>query len=673
MSFSALIKHCFLVSFILIIFLTLVRLPVFADGMIMYNHDPYANRWDFADETDQQAFINYKDGVEYLLVAIGSEIPETSGAVWVFPVPSDPQNVKLDVVTAMPQLNGEELRIKAESRLSGLQNAVLFTQLYPIPFMFIKDRVIGSYSSFGGDVKSGLNYALNAPSGSSISDVEVYDRIEKAGMVSEVVTAQTSEGIYRYLNQKGLPVTADSIVALTPYIGRKYSFILSWIPPEVTIQVPTDDEIEYKLSQYFFSPGRFPITDAWMRSIYARYPELQEAGSDARNSLIIPGQTRLNYLKTSPAISLIVYNEFKNNLSVLKELNYVVQGDHSLSTLYPPNPVTDKSSKRGVLVSFPTTMLYFPLIPTSVYADKIVPLTLRVLGHITPLLYPEIESGSSVKYYTEESHSFSPELAGFYGESNIPEIKNFDYTKIFVNVPSNRLVQDLWIVPKKPLSIILPKMILNYPVIFFLVFMILVSGISSVLAGVVVFAELRSLKGIAVLVRMGMSNLLTLLGFVIAVIFWRTKTGEIDPALKEEYKILKQKYQMKRRLGVILIACLVTLLPVFLFASMLVEIYLYRFVNFLNYIPMTPFTTGIFLIIVFGPGFIAWFLLVKFVRKFFDLRSEDQDLADRIHQSGFSTDTFLPNDYRKLVFVILFTILFVIFTIAGFLGIKDLL
>ena len=64
----------------------LIPLNVLADGM-MINPDLYSDRWDYGDQTNQQTFINYEDGLEEMILSIGIE-KANKGAVWLFPCPS---------------------------------------------------------------------------------------------------------------------------------------------------------------------------------------------------------------------------------------------------------------------------------------------------------------------------------------------------------------------------------------------------------------------------------------------------------------------------------------------------------------------------------------------------------------------------------------------------------
>lgn len=47
----------------LLVVFSLTSEPVFAGG-VMIKLDPYSDRWDYSTESNQQAFINYENGLQ---------------------------------------------------------------------------------------------------------------------------------------------------------------------------------------------------------------------------------------------------------------------------------------------------------------------------------------------------------------------------------------------------------------------------------------------------------------------------------------------------------------------------------------------------------------------------------------------------------------------------------
>jgi len=202
---------------------------VLADGM-MIKPDPYSDRWDYSNESNQQAFINYDNDLQKMIISVGFEGENSNGVVWLFPVPSDPNKVAIDVVKSLPQLSGEEISKKAKSNLDDTTKFLQMTQVYTIPFI----------SLFGTMGTTGKGYnTLGVPEGIGRGieqDVVVYEHLEKEGITSEIITAKTATGLYDYLKNKGLKIESGSIPVLDNYIGKEYSFVASWISsPEKNI------------------------------------------------------------------------------------------------------------------------------------------------------------------------------------------------------------------------------------------------------------------------------------------------------------------------------------------------------------------------------------------------------------------------------------------------------
>lgn len=196
---------------------------VLADGM-MIKPDPYSDRWDYSNESNQQAFINYDNGLQKMIISVGFEKENSNGVVWLFPVPSDPNKVAIDVVKSLPQLSGEEISKKAKSNLDDTTKFLQMTQVYTIPFI----SLFGTLRTTG----KGFDNTLGAPEGIGRNveqDVVVYEHLEKEGITSEIITAKTASGLYDYLKDKGLKIESGSIPVLDNYIGKEYSFVASWI------------------------------------------------------------------------------------------------------------------------------------------------------------------------------------------------------------------------------------------------------------------------------------------------------------------------------------------------------------------------------------------------------------------------------------------------------------
>ena len=212
-----------LIIFITLVSFTLISFPsfVFADGMVI-GPLPEGD-WVRVDESSQQAFINYENGIEKLIVAVEIE-KENQDAVWILPVPSKPEQVEIDITSKLPIFFGDEVTSKAKEVFF---NNVLFSYsgaflsqvwTFPLAIIFTSVRTAGPGTS-----------SEKIPSGDSVA---IETHIERAGMVAEVITAKDGQAIYNYFSQKGFHIKPGAIPKLNSYIEKEYSFVVAWITSE---------------------------------------------------------------------------------------------------------------------------------------------------------------------------------------------------------------------------------------------------------------------------------------------------------------------------------------------------------------------------------------------------------------------------------------------------------
>ncbi len=382
---------------------------VLADGM-MIKPNPYGNRWDYVSESNQQAYINYEDGLEKLILSIGLEEAD-SEAVWIFPVPANPERVVIDVLTEMPDLRGEEINKKAKSKLEDIEDPLLLTQIYTAPFVFaLRNSVmLSTPTNKGWGLNDSVGYGRE-------SDVIVYEHLEKEGITTEIITARTGDSLQKYFKSKNLNIGQNSIPALDHYIGKEFTFVVSWISK---------------------------------------------------------------------------------------------------------NPATkSKAKQKGVFVTFPTKKLYYPLILTSVYGSERIPTTIRIMGFVSPKVFKDIKNYTEVEYFVDKNIRLN--IDNFYNGST----KNVKYTKIEMNAPSKLLTQDLWISARQPLKTFVPLFISQHPFTTGVVLLALISILAGLLAGLVVFREARSKKGIFKFGSLGFFNCLTIIALIIRLSSLKIKKDE---------------------------------------------------------------------------------------------------------------------------------------------------
>jgi hypothetical protein len=424
------------------IFLVLIS-TAFADGGF-WIRDRDQDLWRLHSEEEQFCAISYKEGYQNMLLTINIG-PELTGekAVWIFPVPSEPENSVIEIVKEFPRIYGYDVRQRADENIKDMFSLVRATQIYPIPFELFTSVVYAGAGSKGFET-------------ATASMVEVYEHIEKYGLTTELITAKDGTAFYNYIAVKGLELPEDAKQVFNSYIGKDYSFVVSWI----------SDIEEFKktrLGEYYAKAG---IVD--QAGIAKPMPEMMPPYSG----------------------------------------NYII----------------------GVQIGFPTERIYFPLMPTSVYGSKRVPATIYVMDYVIPDFYTNIERDSTIEYYYAGSYYVPAGLEGFF--FNQPVQKNLEYTKIKINPPSKMLTDDLWMDLGAPESVKLASSVSKNPLPMFFAFWIICSVLASVLSALIVFRKDRpSLWGF---VLWGLWNLLSIVGFIIATIFMRTKT--IDSRFRQELR-----------------------------------------------------------------------------------------------------------------------------------------
>lgn len=197
-----------------IILLFLLFIPaVFADGMMhIYDND----MWSLLTEEQQFCAINYKNGYQHMILTVdtGQEL-KGDKAVWIFPVPAQPEKVAINIIKGFPNLMGYDIEEKADQLISEVFSTMRATQVYAFPLMLFAGQ-FGATSEFG-------------KAGDSLGGVTVHERIEKMGLTTELVSAENGILLANYVASKGLDLPDTSKYILQGYTGQKYSFVISWI------------------------------------------------------------------------------------------------------------------------------------------------------------------------------------------------------------------------------------------------------------------------------------------------------------------------------------------------------------------------------------------------------------------------------------------------------------
>jgi len=448
-----------LLGTLLVLFFVFAPLTASADGMVIY---PKPGGWDYSDEKEQRAYIDFNNGLEKMVIATSIETQET-GKYWIFPLPSAPEQISIDTVTQLPNMNGSEIGGLAKSNLDNLGAALNISQLYTIPF------TQRSYTSPPYDSGVMFSAGLAEEKISAEPDVVVHETLVKDGMTTEIVTAKTADGLFDHLKQQNLDVKTGSIPVLDYYIGKEYSFVVSWINK--------------------YTP---PIGE----------PQPIPAGS---------------------ASSPLLYDTTQYNNKDMAIWPYYYQ--------------------RGLVVTFKTNEIFFPLYPTSVYGSKTVPADIRIMGLVTPKVPEEIKNYITTKYYQQTYAGFAT-LEYNFGK----DIENeFTYTKISIDAPSKFLTADLTAENTAPgwvnYGLVINKINnLSEESPWFALFVVvipsimIISYLAAILSCLIIFKETRNIN-VFKYALVGLFNGLTIVGLILATIFWKIKKiKEEDKAMFEEIK-----------------------------------------------------------------------------------------------------------------------------------------
>jgi len=489
-----------LICFCLTIFITLVSFPsfVFADGMVI-GPLPEGD-WMQVDESRQQAFINYEDGIEKLIVAVEIE-KKNQDIVWILPVPSKPEQVEVDITSKLPIFFGDEVTSKAKqvvfNELLYSYSGALLSQVWTFPLTII-------FASLRTGGPGGSSEKI-----SSGDLVAIETHIEKAGMVAEVITAKDGQAIYNYFSQKGFHIKPGAIPKLNSYIEKEYSFVVAWITSEainkenkeqrgIFISFPTS-KIYYPLVlTSIYGELEIPITirvlDHVKPAIFSEIESYTEVSyftkrpkgyGVARKVLCISDMAQL---RTIMVLFYDDHNRYPFSLQELKEdkelggeVKELLQDINNVCHSYPSYILT---SEGGYIITLP--------LPGEIY---------------------KIDS-SGFAGFIDEEETVPLELQKFYGNKK-PWKGEAEYTKITINAPAKLLEKDLWMEQGRPFKISFALWVINSPLIVSLLsYLLIVSIISFFAGGLTGLWKYGKFKKYALI---GMSNVFTLLGLILVL------------------------------------------------------------------------------------------------------------------------------------------------------------
>lgn len=198
--------------------LPLIAAPAMADGMSWkIKTTSNSEVWSHVQERSQFSIINFNDGYEKMIISIQvaeSELQTGTRMFWLFPIPSAPQNVSVDLVSDVPRLEGSPYSDKIWKAASSdlmWYYCVLGSQLWTLilaPVFAIKYTMV-----------------LGVGGGDSSQHVGVFEVAEKYGLHSEVISAGSASDLQTYLASQGIAIPSDDQSIVSDYISSGFSFV----------------------------------------------------------------------------------------------------------------------------------------------------------------------------------------------------------------------------------------------------------------------------------------------------------------------------------------------------------------------------------------------------------------------------------------------------------------
>lgn len=397
-------------------------------GIVVYEGET----WRMFDEEQQFCAINFHDGMQRMLLTVNTT-DELRGdrAVWIFPIPSEPEEVDIDILEGFPVFRGFDVLEEWPTLVDYIR---LKLEIASLNFALTQGRLGFVWLSLAWH--GGLGPMKE--SGFAEEGLEVHSTSRHRGLTAELVSTRSVDTLSAYLIKKRVDLPIEFKAILDEYIGESYSFVISWI------------------------------------SDVGELAAAQRANSADAYSLVLPVPADGN------------------------------QGE---------TPARQGGTAISLYVSFPTEKIYYPLKPTAVYGNSMIPVVVYVIGFVQPNLYDGIAGNSQVSYFWEADHPISDNLKLFYDFEDAVMVKNLPYTKVAIEAPSSHLGSDLWIDDKTPPSLVGHLWILEkwnqYFVPIYVAYFVVLSLLSGLIAALITFGH----DHLLIFSLFGLLNVLTLGGY----------------------------------------------------------------------------------------------------------------------------------------------------------------
>lgn len=197
----------------------------------------------------------------------------------------------------------------------------------------------------------------------------------------------------------------------------------------------------------------------------------------------------------------------------------------------------------GLLSTFPTDRIYYPMRLTSIYGETVVPMMLQILGYVEPddTAFDYGKLDIAVERKVTEHYYVPSGLSQFFASdgqtTDLEYMSDVEYTEVVIMVPSEQLEADLWMVPASSVTLDLQYWVRDNGFVAATLIIVGLSAATGVIAGALVFAHYRPvLWKFAVL---GLANLLTIFGLWVVsskLEVEKTMTKSEIPATSSPYR-----------------------------------------------------------------------------------------------------------------------------------------
>ena len=452
---------------ILFFLFLLVLIPAtIADGVV-WNPD----NWQPLEQNEQRAVITYQEGLEKMIIAVDFRMAYDK-AVWIFPIPAKPQRVVIDVVTEFPTFYGRSVEGYIQQPAKRAALGIVYPFFIPTPVIPVEEF----YPRYGYPMAEGIG-------------VVVHEHLEKEGVTVELVTAESGDALYNYLSSKGLNVQRSAISIFDGYIGKEYSFVVAWItgvPSYCTNHAQCSRACSANCPPNIYGccvNGNLGQCDTTTGKCYCAY-----------NASFCAGCPPCDYTKEyCDGYTKKCRPKYYEPFVYQQEIPYY---------LY--------RKKVGIFLTFPTDKVFYPLLPTSVYGSRSIPVKLYLLGYFEPKVYPEIKSYAKTSYYVQDYLSTS--LKEFFGGTSV---MNLPYTQLEMKAPSKYFVDDLWFEKSARTERI--SFFISHQTLATFILLVIESVIAGVVSGFIVYREVKKFALI------GLANVLTVVGVSVVVMLTKTE------------------------------------------------------------------------------------------------------------------------------------------------------